>query len=633
MCGIVGIVDLAGTGTIDRELLHNMNESQFHRGPDGCGIHIEPGVGLGHRRLSIIDLSAGAQPMFNEDGSVVVTFNGEIYNFPRLHDELQAAGHVFKTHSDTEVIVHAWEEWGESCVTHFEGMFAFAIWDRNKKTIFIARDRLGKKPLHYSLLKNGQLIFGSELKSLYSHPLLEREIDPLAIEEYFSFGYVADPRCIYKNIYKLPPAHALMIRQGDGRTLPSPYEYWDVPFVMAEPAAEAEVLSQLVARLRETVSTRMMSEVPLGAFLSGGVDSSAVVAMMADLSEQPVNTCSIAFKSPKYNESEFAKKVADRYHTNHHVETVDPDDFDLVNKLAGIYDEPYADSSAIPTYRVCELARKRVTVALSGDGADEYFSGYRRHKLHMNEEKVRSMIPLSIRAPVFGFLGKAYPKLDWAPRVFRGKTTFQALGRDSVEAYMHTISLLNADMRSKLFSKHLTSELNGYNALEVFRKYADKCPSNHPLSLIQYIDLKTYLVGDILTKVDRASMANSLEVRSPLLDHRLIEWVSSLDPTLKLKGQQGKYILKKSMEQYLPEDVLYRNKMGFSVPLAEWFRGPLKEQVKSRLLGEMIGDSGFFNMQFIQQLIDKHQSGSRDFSASLWSLLMFESFLSYEESL
>jgi len=624
MCGIVGIVDTKGQAIIDRDLLHAMNESQFHRGPDAGGLHIEPGVGLGHRRLSIIDLSSGKQPMFNEDGSVVVTFNGEIYNFPELSEELKRCGHVFQTHSDTEVIVHAWEEWGEKCVERFRGMFALAIWDRNKQTLFLARDRLGKKPLHYALLPNGHLIFGSELKSLYIHPLLQKVIDPKAVEEYFAFGYVADPRTIFQGVKKLPPAHTLTLQIGN--SLPEPKEYWDVPFHGNENLPEKEAIEQLVAKFKESVESRMLSEVPLGAFLSGGVDSSAVVAMMAGNSKEPVNTCSISFDDPKYNEAEFAKMVADRYHTNHHVEMVDPDDFDLIDNLAGIYDEPYADSSAIPTYRVCELARKHVTVALSGDGADEYFSGYRRHKWHMNEEQIRSRLPYSIRGPIFGFLGKAYPKLDWAPKFLRAKTTFQSIGRDSVEAYMHTVSILDDDMRNKLFSSEFKKTLNGYNAVEVFRRHAEKCPSKHPLSLIQYLDLKTYLVGDIHTKVDRASMANSLEVRAPLLDHQLIEWVSGLNPDLKLHGQQTKYILKKAMEPYLPHDVLYRQKMGFSVPLAEWFRGPLKQRVRDSLLGDDIKESGFFDMEYVKKIVEQHQSGVRDFSASIWTLLMFDAF-------
>ncbi|MFC1684776.1 XrtA/PEP-CTERM system amidotransferase [Pseudomonadota bacterium] len=624
MCGIAGIFDLKAAGVIDQNLLRLMNDRQIHRGPDEGGVHVESGIGLAHRRLSIIDLSGGQQPLFNEDGSVVVTFNGEIYNFPELSRQLQASGHVFKTHSDTEVIVHAWEEWGESCVDHFRGMFAFAIWDRNQRILFLARDRLGKKPLHYSLLSNGHFIFASEMKALYVHPLLNREVDPTAIEDYFSFGYVPDPKSIFSNVFKLPPAHTLTLKQGSTSIAPRPY--WDIQFDRMEVNSESTALNELTERIREAVAIRMVSEVPLGAFLSGGVDSSAVVAMMAQTSDSPVNTCSISFTNPKFNEAEFAKLVADRYHTNHHVETVDPDDFSLIDKLADIYDEPYADSSSIPTYRVCELAKKHVTVALSGDGADEYFSGYRRHRWHMNEERVRSVLPYSIRGPLFGLLGKVYPKLDWAPRFLRAKTTFQALARDSVAAYFHSVSILSDDMRNKLFSDDFKSQLAGYNAIEVFRKHAANCPSSHPLSLIQYLDLKTYLVGDIHTKVDRASMANSLEVRAPLLDHQLIDWVSRLDPDFKLNGQMGKYILKKAMEPHLPADVLYRSKMGFAVPLAEWFRGPLKQHVRDSLMGGSMRDSGYFNMGYVEHLVTQHQAGLRDYSASIWTLLMFDAF-------
>lgn len=624
MCGLVGIFHLREAVDIDCDLLSRMNETQFHRGPDEGGLHTEPGVGLGHRRLSIIDLSAGQQPLFNEDHSVVVVFNGEIYNFEQLADELKQCGHVFRTHCDTEVIVHAWEEWGDKCVERFRGMFAFALWDRNQQIMFLARDRLGKKPLHYAELSDGQFIFASELKALYAHPLLKKEIEPTAIEEYFAFGYIPEPKTIFKNIYKLPPAYSLKIQQGQPHIEPKPY--WDIPFQEIGTRNVMETVRELTERIRDAVNVRMVAEVPLGAFLSGGVDSSSVVAMMAGLSDTPVNTCSIAFASKKFNESEFAQKVADQYKTNHYVETVDPDDFSLLDKLAGIYDEPYADSSAIPTYRVCALAKKRVTVALSGDGADEYFSGYRRHRWHMNEEKVRGLLPYTIRKPIFGFLGRVYPKLDWAPRFLRAKTTFQAIARDSVAAYFHTVSVLSDDMREKLFSIEFKKILKGYNAVEVFRRHAANCPSQHPLSLIQYLDLKTYMVGDIHTKVDRASMANSLEVRAPLLDHELIEWVSGLSPDLKLHGQEGKYILKKAMESHLPHDVLYRSKMGFAVPLVEWFRGPLKERVRESLLGESMRQCGFFNMDYIKYLVAQHQEGLRDYSDSIWCLLMFDAF-------
>ncbi len=626
MCGIVGIFDLNGERPIERGLLHKMNETQFHRGPDAGGLHIEPGVGLGHRRLSIIDLSSGKQPMENEDGSVIVTFNGEIYNFPDLSDELKAAGHVFKTHSDTEVIVHAWEEWGEKCVERFRGMFAFAVWDKNKKTLFLARDRLGKKPLYYATLPDGKFIFGSELKSLLVFPNLSRDIDPTAVEDYFALGYVPDPKCIFSAVHKLPPAHTLLVSRQKGAGQPS--EYWDISFEPIYRRSEADIKIELIERLKEAVDIRLMSEVPLGAFLSGGVDSSAIVAMMAGLNpNDPVNTCSIGFGDPKFNETEFAQMVAERYHTNHHLDQVDPNDFDLVDHLASLYDEPFADSSSMPTYRVCELAKKRVTVALSGDGGDETFAGYRRHRWHMNEEKIRGMLPGPLRKPVFGLLGSAYPKMDWAPKIFRAKSTFQALAKDSFAAYLHSISVCVDGVRSNMFSQEFRHKLGGYHAVEVFRHHASRSPTHDPLSLIQYIDIKTYLPGDILVKVDRASMAHSLEVRVPILDHEFMEWSARLTPSLKLRGQEGKYIFKKALEPYLPQDILYRPKMGFGVPISSWFRGPLKQRVRDAVLGETLMETGMFDKGFLAKLVDEHQSGKSEHSAVLWSLLMFESFL------
>ena len=626
MCGITGIFDTRGNSHISRAVLQRMNDSQLHRGPDEGSLHIEPGVGLGHRRLSIIDIATGQQPLFNEDGSVVVIFNGEIYNYQQLIPELQALGHVFHTKSDTEVIVHAWESWGADCVKRFRGMFAFALWDRNRQTFFMARDRLGVKPMYYALLDDGTLLFGSELKSILAHGGLRRDIDPLAVEEYFALGYVAEPRTIFRQARKLPPAHTLCIHRGQppGQAV----EYWDVRFTGDNTGStQVDAQAELVVRLRESVRLRMIAEVPLGAFLSGGVDSSAVVAMMAGLSQGPVNTCSIAFDDPAFNESAFAQKVADRYHTNHRVETVKSDDFDLIDTLARLYDEPYADSSAIPTYRVCQLARKHVTVALSGDGGDESFGGYRRYRLHLMEEKMRAALPSGVRRPVFGLLGRLYPKADWAPRVFRAKTTFQGLARNSVEAYFHSVSILRNAMRDELFSPRFKSELAGYNAQEVFDRHAGHAGTGDPLALIQYLDLKTYLVGDINTKVDRASMAHSLEVREPLMDHELVDWLATLPARFKIHGQEGKVLLKKAMEPHLPHDVLYRPKMGFSVPLARWFRGPLRQRVRDAVLGDRLMSTGWFNPTYLRHLVEAHQSGASDYSAPLWTLLMFEAFL------
>ncbi|WP_372739340.1 XrtA/PEP-CTERM system amidotransferase [Neptunomonas sp.] len=628
MCGIVGIFDIKGETEFSCDLISRMNETQHHRGPDEGGIHLEAGIGLGHRRLSIIDLSSGQQPLFNEDSSVVVTYNGEIYNFQELSVELKACGHIFKTHSDTEVIVHAWEEWGEACVERFRGMFAFGLWDRNKKVLFLARDRLGIKPLFYALLPNNTVAFSSELKALKTLENLPREIEPKSIEDYFTFGYVPEPRTIYKQVYKLRPGHTLSIKKGGD--FPEQIEYWDIPFVPLISSTEESLCKELVERMREAVDIRMVAEVPLGAFLSGGVDSSAIVAMMAGLQDKPVHTCSIGFKEKLFNETAYAKQVSAQYKTDHFEGVVDSDDFNLLNQLVDLYDEPYADSSAIPTYRVCELAKKQVTVALSGDGGDENFGGYRRYRWHMNEEKVRSLMPLTIRKPLFTALGKWYPKADWAPKIFRAKTTFQSLARSSVEGYLHTVSLLTEEQRELLFSDKLKGMLEGYSSMEVFKYHAEKCPSKDPLSLIQYLDMKTYLVGDILTKVDRASMAHSLEVRVPLLDHKFIEWTSRLPATLKLKGQEGKYILKKSLESYMTNDVLYRDKMGFAVPLAKWFRGPLKEKVTESLLNGHIKESGLFNLDFIKNVIEQHQSGKRDYSVIIWTLLMFDTFLERE---
>ena len=625
MCGITGIFDTRGSREVDRVVLQRMNDSQLHRGPDEGSLHTEPGVGLGHRRLSIIDIATGQQPLFNEDGSVVVVFNGEIYNYQQLIPELQALGHVFHTKSDTEVIVHAWESWGADCVKRFRGMFAFALWDRNRQTFFLARDRLGVKPMYYAVLDNGTLLFGSELKSILAHGGLRRDLDPLAVEEYFALGYVAEPRTIFTQAKKLSPAHTLTFRRG--QPVRDPVAYWDVRFTLDNLMPLEDAQAELVERLRESVRLRMIAEVPLGAFLSGGVDSSAVVAVMAGLSADPVNTCSIGFDDPAFNESEFAQMVADRYHTNHRMEVVKSDDFDLIDTLARLYDEPYADSSAIPTYRVCQLARKHVTVALSGDGGDESFGGYRRYRLHMMEERMRSAIPEGVRRPMFGMLGRLYPKADWAPRMFRAKTTFEGLARNSVEAYFHSVSILRNPMRDALFSPRFKTALAGYNAQEVFDRHAAQAGTDDGLALIQYLDLKTYLVGDINTKVDRASMAHSLEVREPLMDHELVEWLATLPSSLKILGQEGKYLFKKSMEPHLPDDVLYRPKMGFSVPLARWFRGPLKQRVRDAVLGESLASTGWFNGSYLNHLVDAHQAGARDYSAPLWTLMMFEAFL------
>jgi asparagine synthase (glutamine-hydrolysing) len=626
MCGITGIVDLRERREISQRLLVDMNDRQSHRGPDGSGVHLEPGVGLAHRRLSIIDLEGGVQPMYNEDRSVVVTFNGEIYDFSDLREELERAGHRFQTRSDTETIVHAWEQWGTDCLPRLGGMFAFAIWDRNRDCVFLARDRFGKKPLYYTLLPSGVLLFASELKSLLVHPDVKREVDPTAVEDYMTFGYVPDPKSIFKNVRKLEPGHYLLARRGD--TSLESKQYWTLSFrETGERVDEHEVRGELYRRFQGAVRRRLLAEVPLGAFLSGGVDSSAVVTAMSEVSAEPVRTCSISFGDPRYNEAAFAEQVARKLHTNHQVEQVDTDDFSIVDKMTEIYDEPFADSSAIPTYRVCQLARKHVTVALSGDGGDEIFAGYRRYRWHMNEERLRSRLPAGVRKAVFGIGGAVYPKMDWAPRFLRAKSTLQAIAKDSAEAYLHSVSILPGDLHGALLSDGFRRKLSGYTAKEVFDRHVATCDSDDPLSLIQYLDVKTYLPGDILVKVDRASMAHSLEVRVPILDADFASWASSLPSSLKLKNGEGKYIFKKTLEGRVDDNILYRDKMGFAVPLASWFKGPLRGTVEERLTRGPILDSGIFDNDRVKKIVDQHVRGVRDHSAPIWALLVFASFL------
>jgi asparagine synthase (glutamine-hydrolysing) len=627
MCGITGIVDLRDRRDIDQDLLTRMNGSLRHRGPDGDGFHFEPGVGFGHRRLSIIDLEGGKQPLYNEDGSVVVTYNGEIYNFKDIEVELRARGHVFRTRCDTEVIVHAWEEWGERCLDHFNGMFAFAIWDRNRQTLFIARDRLGVKPLYYTVTSDGLLLFASELKALMVSPDVKRRIDPTAVEDYFAFSYVPDPKTIYVGVHKLEPGYFLVVKRGS-MTAVQPRRYWDVPLDgPADAGLTNDSAKAVAAALKEAVKRRLVADVPLGAFLSGGIDSSAVVAMMREIGVEHLLTCSIGFNEPRYDESRYAQLVADQKQTDHKVEIVEASDYALLDRLASMYDEPFADSSAIPTYRVCQLARRHVTVALSGDGGDENFIGYRRYKFFQMEERIRAPLALAVRAPVFGALGRWYPKLDWAPRVFRAKTTFESLARSASEGYRHGVTIASDALRSALFSDAFKSELQGYGAEQVFARHLEGREFADALRMVQYLDFKTYLPGDILTKVDRASMAHSLEVRVPFLDYQFVEKVAALPSNFKLRGGEAKYGLKKSLEPYLPNEVLYRSKMGFAVPLDMWFRGSLSQRLSDVVNGERLRDCGLFRPEQLKKFVDEHQTHKRDHSAILWSLLMFDGFL------
>src|SRR5690242_914121 len=624
MCGLAGIVSRNGD-MANEKILIAMRDAQRHRGPDEAGVYLGKGVGLGHRRLSIIDLSHGQQPMVDEAAGLVLIYNGELYNFELLKTELETQGVVFHSRCDTEVVLRAWQHWGDKCLARLRGMFAFAIWDMHAQRIHLARDHVGVKPLYYGFTWSGDLVFASELKGLLVHPQVERNIDPQALEDYLALGYVPEPKSIYRGVFKLPPGHWLNWRAGE--PVPMPRQYWDVPFDVAADVSLDDAAARLRDLLDESVASQMISDVPLGAFLSGGVDSSAVVASMSRVARGAVNTCAIGFDHAGFDETAYARQVSQRLKTTHFEERVDSQDHDLLDTLAGIYDEPFADSSALPTWRVCQLARRHVTVALFGDGGDENFAGYRRYRLHAWESRVRARLPSGLRRPLFGTLGNLYPKADWAPRPLRAKTTFEALARDNVEAYYHGVSTTSAALRGQLYTPAFKRELQDYSALEVFRAHAGRAPTDHPLLLVQYLDFKTWLPGDILTKVDRASMAHSLEVRVPVLDHKLVEWASSLPPDLKLRRGEGKFIFKKMLEPDLPQDVLYRPKMGFRVPLAAWFRGPLRTNLQNALCQGMLAECGCFEPAVMDRLVRQHVEGRRDHSATLWSLLMLDSFL------
>lgn len=624
MCGLVGVFDSRDKRSVDPALLDKMNQTLLHRGPDGGGTHVAPGIGLGHRRLSIIDLEGGIQPMFDESGDIAVVFNGEIYNFQDVAKELTDLGFTFRTHSDTEVIVHGWKAWGPDCVKRFRGMFAIALWDARSETLFLSRDRLGKKPLYYTELPDGMVAFGSELKAVTAYPGVALETDPKAVEDYMALGYVPDPKTIYKSVRKLPQAHNLIWKRG-GR--PQLQRYWQLDMTQRVNGKVEEIGEELIERLKEAVRLRMISDVPLGAFLSGGVDSSAVVALMAGLSDKPVNSYSVSVDDPAFDESSYAKAVAERYHAHHAVREIDPSSIDLVDRLIDFYDEPFGDSSAMPTFRVCAHAREGVTVALSGDGGDESMAGYRRYGLHHNVDHIRQMIPSALRRPVFGTLGSLYPKMDWAPRFLRAKTTFQELALSASDAYFNVVSVVGDDMRNRLYSGGFKGDLQGYSARDVLRGHFAEAGDVDAVSQAQYADIHTYLPGKILVKVDRASMANSLEVRAPLLDHELIEWLASLDSSLKLHNGVGKYVFKRALEPYLPNDVLYRPKQGFTIPLARWFREDLRGRVASAVTSEVMMDSGYFDPDALRRLLDQHQSGRSDHSDVLWTLYIFDAFL------
>ena len=625
MCGIAGIFHAETPKPVDPSRVVRMCDALAHRGPDGAGVWTDHGIGLGHRRLSIIDLAGSPQPMHASDGRVVIVFNGEIYNFRELRRELEQAGFTFRTSGDTEVIVAAWQRWGPDCLARLDGMFAFALYDLDKRQLFLARDRFGVKPLFMAHLSDGSIAFASELKGLLAHPLLRRRVNPQAIEAYMAWGYVPDTHSILAGVEKLPAGHFWLMEQG--RAPGRPQRWWDIDFTSREKGSEADLSAQLVHLLRDAVRSRMVADVPLGAFLSGGVDSSGVVALMSEASASPVQTCSIGFDVAAYDETSYARQVAAKFGADHAERIVAADDFGAMDSLAAMFDEPFADASALPTWRVCQLARERVTVALSGDGADEAFAGYRRQVFHHHEERARSVLPAGLRAPLFGALGRVWPKADWAPRPLRAKATLLALAESGEEGYARALSVTLPNARRALYSEKFAASLAGFRAEDELIALMRAAPGRSGLDRAQYADLAFWMPGDILTKVDRTSMAVSLEVREPLLDHRLVEFAARLPEGMRVRGSTGKYLLKKSLERYLPADILYRRKQGFVTPIAEWLRGPLAGAARGIAASGSLAQTGFFQPQAIAALAEAHIAGRADHSRTLWQLLMLEKSL------
>ncbi|GAA4643669.1 amidotransferase 1, exosortase A system-associated [Pontixanthobacter gangjinensis] len=622
MCGIAGLFHLGTPKPVDPFRVERMCDAMVHRGPDGAGVWTDAGIGLGHRRLSIIDLEGSPQPMHSADGETVIAFNGEIYNFRELRRELEGQGARFRTDGDTEVILAAWQRWGIDCLDRLNGMFAFALYDKRKKELLLARDRLGVKPLFMAELSDGSMAFASELKGLLAHPLLRREADPKAVEDYMAWGYVPDHRSILKGVEKLPAGHFRVLKHG--ASAPPPRQWWDISFADRHKGSTKDLSAELMHHLREGVTSRMVSDVPLGAFLSGGVDSSSVVALMAEASSEPVNTCSIGFDVADLDETGYAKQVADLFSTNHHSQTVQPDDFQEIDRLVSMFDEPFADASALPTWRVCQLAREHVTVALSGDGADEAFAGYRRQVFHAREEQARAVLPAYLRKPIFGGLGAIWPKADWAPRHFRAKSTFQSLAADGEVGYARALSVIPSEHRHAIFSEPMRRELGDYRAEQPLIDLMKHAPGRSGLDRAQYADLKFWMPGDILTKVDRTSMSVSLEAREPLLDHRLIEFAARLPQKERIRGRQGKWLLKHTMERYLPDNILYRQKQGFVTPISQWFRGPLASQAKAIAASAGLAKTGWFDSKALTRIADDHIEGRTDNGRILWQLLMLQ---------
>jgi asparagine synthase (glutamine-hydrolysing) len=615
MCGIAGKFNFDRDRAVDAGRLAAMTSAVAHRGPDADGFYFGSGVGLGHRRLSIIDLATGDQPLANEDQTVWVVFNGEIYNFADIRVELEESGHHFRTHTDTEVIVHAYEQWGERAVDRFRGMFAFALWDEPRRRLLLVRDRVGIKPLYYAVTPGG-LTFGSEIKSIIQDPDVPREWSAEALDAYLALQYVPTPRTMYRDVWKLPPGHLLVVE--DGRI--AVRRYWDLTFTgEGDPAREPQYLEQLDDLITESVRLRLISDVPLGAFLSGGIDSSAVVAAMVETAPGRVLTTSVGFDEHAFNELEYARTVARHLGTEAFERVVRPNIVDLLPKLAWHLDEPFADSSAVPTYYVSAAAREKVTVALSGDGGDELWAGYARHRVEQWELAAR------------GWLGRAGSTLagriaSRIPLALKGARSLRHLALSAADACAdkHAYGLCENGIRQAIYTSDFAEAVRDADPFVGFRLAYAACPSTDPLDQALYVDVKTYLVDDILTKVDKMSMAVALEARVPLLDHKLLEFAATVPSSLKLRHGRSKHLLRRFLERRIPREIVERPKHGFEAPVGEWLRGPLAPMVDDLLLDRRSRERGVFDPQAVAQMWQEHRIGTRDHRHRLWSLVMLE---------
>jgi len=625
MGGIAGIFFVETAKPVDEARVGAMLAPMRHRGPDGSGLWSAPGVGLGHLRLAIVDTEGGAQPMATPEGDVTVTFNGEIYNFAELRAELKAKGHQFRTQSDTEVILHSWRQWGERCVERFEGMFAFALHDARTQSLWLVRDRFGVKPLLYATLADGSLIFASELKGLLAHPGLRRVPELSAVEDYLAYGYVPDDTSTVKGVRKLGAGEALLAVRG--RPLSPPSRYWDVSFAERTTARPDALEDELLSLLQNAVRSRLMADVPVGAFLSGGVASSTVVALMAEASSQPVKTCTIGFDVAAAGETDHAERIARRFGTDHRSRLLSSDDSRLIDRIAAHFDEPFADASAVPMFRLCELARESVAVALSGDGVDEAFAGNRRHIFQHREEMARRFIPGALRRGLFGPLGALYPTADWAPRLLRAKSTVLGLAMDGAEAYAASVAMIPAAVRAQLFTDQAKAAFAGHRAEDRYVKAMREAPARDPIDRAQYADLKISLPGDILTRTDRMSTAVGLQVREPLLDHRLVGFAARLPVRQRIHGRSGKYLLRKTMEERLPLDILYGAQTRLVTPVSDWFRGALASEARAIAGGSALARTEWFDMRRIARLAEAHRSGTTDHGQLLWQLVMLDKAL------